>query len=409
MKLAKVLCAVLSMLLVTAANAQQKIDWPADVDFLVEQLAKRHKNAFHSLAKADWQQQADDLKSRIGKLNDYQAGVELSRLVAALGDGHTAVQLDFASWNALPVQFYQFKDGFFINRSNEKYKDAFGGRVTKIGDMKIERVLEKAKLYLSHDNDWQFKNQGPMLLGFGEMLHVIGAWNSNTSGTIAFEKDGKSETIKCDCIPMSAAKTVKWITRTGDAPKFRQKQQLPCWNDWLAGPDSKTMYFRYNRCENAQAFQRLVNGSKGFVEQQKGGVQRFVLDLRGNGGGNSTIFRPLLSYLKDNKTFNKKGKLIVITDRQTFSSAVLNAMEIRNAAETVFYGEPTGGKPNHFGEVRDFELLKSKLKIGYSTKHFVRIKDSDPPAVIPDIQIEPTFDDWLRGKDPVIEKILLAK
>ena len=83
-------------------------------------------------------------------------------------------------------------------------------------------------------------------------------------------------------------------------------------------------------------------------------------------------------------------------------------MEMKTTAAQ-FVGEPSGGKPNHFGEIRSFTLPNSKLKAQYSTKYFVRIPDGDPPAVMPDIVIEPTFDDWYSGRDPVLEKILQMK
>lgn len=41
-----------------------------------------------------------------------------------------------------------------------------------------------------------------------------------------------------------------------------------------------------------------------------------------------------------------------------------------------------------------------------ATKKFERVKGSDPPSIMPDIEIEPTFDDWSKGRDPVLQAIL---
>ena len=69
-------------------------------------------------------------------------------------------------------------------------------------------------------------------------------------------------------------------------------------------------------------------------------------------------------------------------------------------------GEPTGGKPNTYGEVRTFELPNSKLVVAYSTKYFRLIKSADPPSVIPDQLIETSSADYFAGRDPVLEFVL---
>ena len=42
----------------------------------------------------------------------------------------------------------------------------------------------------------------------------------------------------------------------------------------------------------------------------------------------------------------------------------------QNDTEAIFIGEPTGGRPNHFGEVKSFNLPNSGLSVRYSTKYF---------------------------------------
>ena len=65
-------------------------------------------------------------------------------------------------------------------------------------------------------------------------------------------------------------------------------------------------------------------------------------------------------------------------------------------------GEPTGQKPNTYGEMRNFTLKNSKLQVTYSTKLF-RTEEGDPESMTPDVLVEPTRDDVLAGRDPVLE------
>lgn len=87
-----------------------------------------------------------------------------------------------------------------------------------------------------------------------------------------------------------------------------------------------------------------------------------------------------------------------------FSSAILNAMDFKRLTNAVFVGEDTSGKPNHFGEIRDMELPSSKLHINYSTKYFKRT-DKQVNTITPDVTIEPTFEDFAKGVDPIYEWI----
>ena len=63
------------------------------------------------------------------------------------------------------------------------------------------------------------------------------------------------------------------------------------------------------------------------------------------------------------------------------------------------------GKPNHFGEVRVFNLPNTDLKVSYSTKYFKLLENIDPDALYPDITVETEFEDFLNGRDTVLKLI----
>jgi C-terminal processing protease CtpA/Prc len=134
-------------------------------------------------------------------------------------------------------------------------------------------------------------------------------------------------------------------------------------------------------------------------------VRRFVVDLRHNGGGNSALAEPLIAELKQRPAINRKGVLFAVIGRRTFSSAVLNALQLRSETQATLVGEPTGGRPNHYGEVRSFSLPNSGLPVTYSTKYFAYAKE-DTPSLTPDILVEVSSSDYFAGRDPVLEAIL---
>lgn len=70
----------------------------------------------------------------------------------------------------------------------------------------------------------------------------------------------------------------------------------------------------------------------------------------------------------------------------------------------IFIGEETSGKPNHFGEVKSFQLPNSGIRVNYSTKYFKRT-DENVSTIRPDIKLEPGFSDFVSGIDPAYEWI----
>jgi hypothetical protein len=126
--------------------------------------------------------------------------------------------------------------------------------------------------------------------------------------------------------------------------------------------------------------------------------------MRLNGGGNSLIAEPLIEGIKQRPAINSKGHLFVVIGGKTFSSAILNALKFKNETEAIFVGEPTGGKPNHFGEIKLFVLPRSWIVVSYSTKYF-KHSPEDTPSLYPDIDVGVSFSDFMECRDPVYEAI----
>ncbi|WP_406542418.1 S41 family peptidase [Clostridium ljungdahlii] len=130
-----------------------------------------------------------------------------------------------------------------------------------------------------------------------------------------------------------------------------------------------------------------------------------VIDLRDNGGGNSKMFDSFLDEIKKRSNINKKGNLFVIIGRKTFSSAILNTMDLKNNTNALLIGEPTGGKPNHFGEVKVIHLSNTNVDIQYSSKYF-KTTSKDTDSIYPDVNIILKASSYFNGKDDFLNYIL---
>ena len=126
--------------------------------------------------------------------------------------------------------------------------------------------------------------------------------------------------------------------------------------------------------------------------------------MRNNSGGSDGYINSLIEGIKD-RTINDSNRLFVVTGRQTFSAAIIDACLLREETNAFFIGEPTSGKPNHYGQARHFELPNSKIDIAYSTKHCTLFSD-ESDTFIPDKGIDISIDDDVNKKDTVMEQVL---
>src|ERR1700693_207404 len=95
-----------SLASVSADDAQR---WRADLRFLSLEMPKRHKNLFHSVTREQFDAAISRLDGLIPSLTRNQILVELARIVAMVGDGHTSLSPIYNPTLGLhryPIKFY---------------------------------------------------------------------------------------------------------------------------------------------------------------------------------------------------------------------------------------------------------------------------------------------------------------
>ncbi|MFZ2053888.1 MAG: hypothetical protein WAU81_06785 [Candidatus Aminicenantales bacterium] len=377
--------------------------WAEDLDFLGAELPKRHKNLFHKIKESEFRAQIETLKTKLPSLSQSEILAGLMGIIAAVGDSHTT--LGYRPRQGLPLMLYWFKDGISILNTTAEYRDILNGKISALGGKPIEDIIPILAALIPHENQAQVKNILPNLLTDTVMLSGAGIIPSpDTAFLTVLTAAGRAVTL--DMTPVSFSSKPEWLVDVSDesgAPLYLRNRRLYYWFEIL--PGSRTLFFKYNSCQNmnGRPFGDFVKVL--FDAADTGKVSRIVIDLRHNGGGNSGIFAPFLAELKKRPAFCREGGIYVLVGRRTFSSAILNALDLKKETPAVFAGEPTGGKPNHYGEVQMFLLPQSGLAVTYSVKYF-RVVGGDPDSLMPDLLVEPELADYLQKTDPVLERVL---
>lgn len=167
----------------------------------------------------------------------------------------------------------------------------------------------------------------------------------------------------------------------------------------------------YKSCSDEEKMKELIEQLE-LLEN----VNSYIIDLRGNSGGNSSINRYLVNFLKDKKS-------ITLCDERVFSSAMMCLMDLKNIGSKVIGTNP-GTTINHFGNcILQKQINNTNLKVYGSTKYFYYDNDMkcygiikekfsnaledfpnllEPKFFNVDEIIEITLDDYKNENDPVL-------
>jgi hypothetical protein len=373
--------------------------WRQDLQYLAKELPRRHKNAFHTVSREQFERSVADLNARIPNLQPHEIVVELMRIVASIGDAHTELSGFGASFHRFPLSVFWFDKELRVTRIASAYKSAIGARVMQVGDLRIEDATARLDPLIPHENEYWVRFRGAGYMTYAEILHAAKVIPDSKIAQWTFE-DSNGKRFSLNIPTVEPGQTIEWVDATDELPLYRQRPDEQIWFTHLA--DAKTIYvnFRGYRDEFDKHAEELLT----FIRQHP--ENRLIIDMRQNRGGDFTkVRKQLLPGLKQNSCWRKPGTLFIVTGRATQSAAVVNTIDFRKELNAVVVGEPTGGKPNGYSEHGDFKLPNSKLVVSYSSRYY-KFQDLDTPAVMPDKLIEPEWDAYRAGRDPVMEWIL---
>ena len=379
-----------------AARGSDPSAWRDDLRVLATELPRRHVAPFAHVAEARWRADVAALDRALPHLDDDHALAGLARLVAELGDGHTMLGM-FGRRGVYRLALIWFDDGIFVAGADHPW--AIGERLVAIDGHPIDQVIAALAPLVAHDNAAGLHGQLPDLLVDPALLAGADLAPADRATFVLADRDGKTRALALAPAAHGVA-----IAPPAHLPLHLQGPRTAYWNRYDAA--DHLVYLAYNACANdprvgpfADFAARTLAFADGHV------VDRFVIDLRRNEGGNSEIIDPLIAGLAARPGL--AGRVFVIVGMHTFSSAVLDAMQLVRRVHARLVGGPTAGAPSGFGEIGTFELPHSHLRVQYSTKRFAN-PDFPGDALVPDLPVTVRAADWFAGRDPAIDAILAA-
>ena len=393
--------------------------WRYDLQLLAREVKRRRYYPFLKISKEEFDLSVKQIHDWIPRLTDIQVTIEMMKLMRKVGDGHTML---YAFWErpeflkTIPVDLQFFREGLFITAADSRYTDLLGAQVLRFDNLTVEEVLQGLDPILNRDNQ-----RGPLVLGLMRirnlpLLHGLGLIRDpeHVSLTIR-DAQGKTRAV---LLPADSGVPSRklwdglpkgWKTfyegLPGQLPIYLKNNYADYWFEYM--PETKTVYFQFNRVHNdpQEPLTKFCDRLFKFINEHE--VNRLVVDMRWNPGGDTTISLPLIWGLVRCEKINERGKLFVIIGGRTYSAAQNVATFIERNTKAIFVGEPTGSGPNFIGEDNPFELPYSKIMANVSEFYWQSSWPFDHRTwIAPLLYTPPTFEAYSKNRDLAMEAIL---
>ena len=406
------------------AGPQDGLDatkWREDLTVLREQMPKNHGNLFHTMSRAQFEGALDALEAALPGLTSNQVKLRIMQLVAMVNDGHTRVRPETLGNHSLPVRLHFFADGLYVVSAASTCAEVVGGKVKKIGLMPVEDAYLAVRplVPVDADNEGRRRLLAVNLLVMPEVLQAIGATTRTDLVDLTVDSQGRETTTTLSAgLPGSwkdpgwPMEPENWVGARQRArnppPPWLQHPDKPYWHAFLDG--GRTLYVQYNQVQDepggepiAAYFPHL------FAQADRRRVERVIIDVRLNGGGNNELNRPIWHALLRSDRLNQKGRLWVVIGPKTFSAAMNFVDDMELNTHATFVGEPTGETPNMWGDPVSLTLPNSGIVVQTSTLWWQMEDPRDHrPFRAPDIPVQMSFADYADNVDPVLDAIARA-
>lgn len=354
------------------------------------------------------------LIDQIPELSDLEIQYELCRIAALLGDAHTNVIVSDSEF--FPLMVTQLEDGssldYYCTRIPSEFDSVMYSRLVTINGIPLEEVIDMLRPYVSSENsEWEefyiTDNFWNSFLIQKDLLQIVGVVPAG-SDTAEFGFAGEDDAVTC--VTLSAVSSDEYdasqMTRVDFYAKRLEQWEYPDQYYWYElRPEDETLYVRISKCYEISGYSFSTFCDEileilSFSEEPL----KLVIDLRGNTGGKYPMsgFEDFTNRLKSTET---SGTYILI-DHGVFSSGNAMAGRLSMAlTDALLVGTPTGQPGYTWGKPRYYNLLYSPLQYRLSTELWI-VSDSGEEAIMPDITVYQTLEDYRSGVDTVLAYVL---
>ncbi|WP_341206729.1 hypothetical protein [uncultured Psychrosphaera sp.] len=362
--------------------ADSTIDWNNDLNIYYSSLKEKHINPFTKISEKQFLAELDSLRQESQRLTKQALTIKLMKLTRLIGDGHTAVQLDFANMKKFPIQFTSDGDKIRVLGIEPKYKAVQGATLTHIDGKGISSILKEVSQVTQFvENEYSLKSRNLNYLKVSEVLFGLGITKNETNAKFRFSND--ENTLEVTLFASSQQTPLEYLKTT--TPKITSIQKATSSNFWFGTVEgTNTLYINFKEYPSFVEMNQIGDQILKYIENKK--LSQLVIDLRGNWGGDFYVGLSLAYYLNLADRIDWLNGVYTLIDNNTFSAATTNATQFKQLLNAKIIGQETGSNPSGFQDMGSFKLPDSGITITYSKRLF-RLQERMNKPLSPDVKI----------------------
>jgi tetratricopeptide (TPR) repeat protein len=421
--------AALALLIAAPGILCQTADqWRQDIDTLVGLIERHHPRPWARISQKDFLEQADDIKAKLPLWPPEKITVEVMRLAASLYDGHTEVLLNgqtrFNLW--FPVRMERFYDGMFITACDATHPELLGSRVLRLGRLEAPDAYKKVADITTKDSEASASRLTSNYLSNAVVLkaldiiedqkelplEVVTAGNNQIKVALASDAWAMRNnwTWNLTAVPTKKKTVTIFDGCLDELSPYLSKMvpaRIPYWFGFF--PEKKLLFIQFNAVTDwgKDPFVDFTKRLFKSFDDNAGGIDKIVIDLRFNEGGNGYLLPPFLQEFIVRRDFLPRGKLYIITGRRTFSAATNLIGQILKYTNAITVGDISPGPLNWYSDTLDFRLPNSRLFVQISSMFWMEGHAMDSRGCYPpDYYLPETFKDFSSFTDRPLDAIL---
>lgn len=403
--------------------------WRQDLDVVATRFL-RYDRSFTDRRRVAARVAIERLTATVAAEDDAHVTVELARIIASSGNAHTRLYLvrNRSEFSRLPIRVWWFRDQLRVVGATIDHQDLPGCRIMRLNGVSVAAAAARVRGIKAGNDSWQrymstyFLTSPDALLGANLADHTArttlwmschGTEREVTLSPMPFHRSAAVVEAWWDLVPSYPHPDGSFMSALGHAalPRYLRNTQRNYWFEYV--PEDATLYFQYNRAEQTADAPMDRFTARLLEAVDTHAVKGVVVDVRFNTGGDLTIATPLVETLAS-RLRRDRIPAYVLTSRATFSAGISHAAQWKQYAGATVIGEPAGDGLDMWSEGGNLVLPNSKLTVhygnafhSYSRRDYPERKpyyfDLSVDSLRPAVLIEPSWEDYIAGRDPLYE------
>ena len=384
--------------------------WQADINDLFTRLSLDHPDLYRNTSEKQLQGARSVLVDSLGYWEHEKILVELSRILAMVGDGATRLESEWldSHFRRLPVELRYFGSELRVIAAAPGYDEAAGKKLTSIGGRPVAEAVKAVRPLISRDNYAEWLVSVPSWISYGEVLDVLGfAGNRFTIDLVFTGDDDKEVELNLSTIAPDSFDTSGWMkTSLPQKSGVRPAGETQAVVIDITGGDRPSAIIRYfGPDEGKPDTGDIIDES--IAELDETGVTRLIADLRGITSRSTLLADVFVDESLKWKDRQPGRDIVILVDRATCCAAVEIAARLGEEDGVTLAGELPRGAPNLTARSKTFRLPNSGVRVSYSTAFHRPVPRLAGSSWLPiDIHVRETWKDHTSGYDAPLDTAL---